>query len=139
MGVQVLDCTLRDGGYINNWEFGRRAIASILDKLEAGGIDIIECGFLTSRPRGEDCSLFHSPGDIAPLLPQRPRRAMFVAMIAMGEWELPPDQLPPRREGDIDGIRLTFHREEADRAFAWAGAMMAKGYQVFLQPVGTAF
>ena len=41
---------------------------------------------------------------------------MFVAMIAMGEWELPPDQLPPRREGDIDGIRLTFHREEADRA-----------------------
>lgn len=139
MGVQVLDCTLRDGGYINNWEFGRRAIASILDKLEAGGIDIIECGFLTSRPRGEDCSLFRSPGDIAPLLPQRPRRAMFVAMIAMGEWELPPDQLPPRREGDIDGIRLTFHREEADRAFAWAGAMMAKGYQVFLQPVGTAF
>ena len=139
MGVQVLDCTLRDGGYINNWEFGRRAIASILDKLEAGGIDIIECGFLTSRPRGEDCSLFRSPGDIAPLLPQRPRRAMFVAMIAMGEWELPPDQLPPRREGDIDGIRLTFHREEADRAFSWAGAIMAKGYQVFLQPVGTAF
>ena len=83
MGVQVLDCTLRDGGYVNNWEFGRRAIASILDKLEAGGIDIIECGFLTSRPRGEDCSLFRSPGDIAPLLPQRPRRAMFVAMIAM--------------------------------------------------------
>ena len=38
MGVQVLDCTLRDGGYINNWEFGRRAIASILDKLEAGGV-----------------------------------------------------------------------------------------------------
>ena len=62
MGVQVLDCTLRDGGYINNWEFGRRAIASILDKLEAGGIDIIECGFLTSRPRGEDCSLFRAHG-----------------------------------------------------------------------------
>mgnify|MGYP000588655809 CR=1 FL=1 len=66
MGVQVLDCTLRDGGYINNWEFGRRAIASILDKLEAGGIDIIECGFLTSRPRGEDCSLFHRPRGHSP-------------------------------------------------------------------------
>ena len=31
MGVQILDCTLRDGGYVNNWEFGRHAIASILD------------------------------------------------------------------------------------------------------------
>ena len=52
MGVQVLDCTLRDGGYINNWEFGKHTICSILDKLESSGIDIIECGFLTSRPRG---------------------------------------------------------------------------------------
>ena len=63
MGVQVLDCTLRDGGYINNWEFGRRAIASILDKLEAGGIDIIECGFLTSRPRGCGTGSSPPPGD----------------------------------------------------------------------------
>ena len=43
---------LRDGGYINNWEFGRHAMASILDKLEAAGIEIIECGFLTNRPPG---------------------------------------------------------------------------------------
>ena len=41
MGVQILDCTLRDGGYVNNWEFGRHAIASILDKLEAGGVDCL--------------------------------------------------------------------------------------------------
>lgn len=76
MGVQVLDCTLRDGGYINNWEFGRRAIASILDKLEAGGIEIIECGFLTSRPRGEDCSLSR-PGTLPPCCPAA--RRPFVA------------------------------------------------------------
>ena len=34
--VRVLDCTLRDGGYINNWEFGRHAIPSILKKLDQG-------------------------------------------------------------------------------------------------------
>lgn len=139
MGVQVLDCTLRDGGYINNWEFGKHTICSILDKLESSGIDIIECGFLTSRPRGEDCSLFGSPREIAPLLPQRKSNAMFVAMIAIGEKELPPDRLPAREPGSIHGIRLTFHREETEQAMAWAGAIMAKGYHVFLQPVGTAF
>lgn len=139
MGVQVLDCTLRDGGYINNWEFGKHVIHSILDKLESGGIDIIECGFLTSRPRDEDCSLFASPRAIAPLLPHRERKAMFVAMIAIGERELSPDKLPPKVSGDLEGIRLTFHREETDQAMEWAGAIMAKGYQVFMQPVGTAF
>ena len=71
MAVEVLDCTLRDGGYINNWEFGRHAMASILDKLEAAGIEIIECGFLTNRPRDEDCSLFAGPEAILPLLPRR--------------------------------------------------------------------
>ena len=139
MAVEVLDCTLRDGGYINNWEFGRHAIPSILKKLDQGGIDIIECGFLTGQSRGEDTTLFQSPEELVPLLPHREGGAMFVAMIALGEWELSPDRLPPRCPGGISGIRLTFHREEAEKAFSWAAALMDKGYQVFMQPVGTAF
>ena len=43
MSIQILDCTLRDGGYVNDWRFGRKTIASILDKLEQANIDIIEC------------------------------------------------------------------------------------------------
>ena len=70
MGVQILDCTLRDGGYVNNWEFGRHAIASILDKLEAGGVEIVECGFLTSRPRDEDCSLYGGADDLTLYTPK---------------------------------------------------------------------
>ena len=55
--VQVLDCTLRDGGYVNNWEFGKGVMRSVLEKLNGAGIDIVECGFLTSKPRGEGGSL----------------------------------------------------------------------------------
>lgn len=139
MAVQVLDCTLRDGGYVNNWEFGKQAIGSILEKLNGAGIDIVECGFLTSAPRGEDCSLFSDPRQIEPLLPQRGRQAMFVAMIAMGEGEISPDQLPLRQEGGLEGIRLTFHREDTERAICWAREIQQRGYRVFLQPVGTAF
>ena len=47
MAVAVLDCTLRDGGYVNNWEFGRHAIRSISQKLDQVGLYIIACGFLT--------------------------------------------------------------------------------------------
>ena len=139
MSVRLLDCTLRDGGYVNNWEFGRHTMAAILDKLDRAGIEIIECGFLTNRPRDGDCSLFGGPEAVLPLLPQRESQAMYVAMIAMGEKELPPSKLPPCGKTGITGIRLTFHREQADLAFAWAGAIMDKGYKVFLQPVGTAF
>ena len=39
----------------------------------------------------------------------------------------------------IEGIRLTFHKEEIEQAFEWARIIMEKGYEVFMQPVGTAF
>lgn len=41
MSIRVLDCTLRDGGYINDWRFGRKTIMSILDKLDQAHIDIL--------------------------------------------------------------------------------------------------
>ena len=72
---------------------GFKFLAEKKDKLEAAGIEIIECGFLTNRPRDEDCSLFAGPEAILPLLPRRKPQSQFVAMIAMGEKELSPDQL----------------------------------------------
>ena len=47
--VQVLDCTLRDGGYCNNWEFGFDNILKIISNLVKANVDIIECGFLTNK------------------------------------------------------------------------------------------
>ena len=47
--VQVLDCTLRDGGYCNQWKFGFDNTKKITKGLTDANIDIIECGFLTNR------------------------------------------------------------------------------------------
>ncbi len=139
MSIQILDCTLRDGGYVNDWRFGRRAILSILDKLEQANIDIIECGFLTRMVCDRECSLFHTISEIASVLPDRRRTSMYVAMIAIGEKELHPRDLAPYDGTSIDGIRLTFHKKEIDQAVEWGRLIMDKGYQVFMQPVGTAF
>ena len=43
--IKVLDCTLRDGGYVNNWNFGKSNIKKIIDNLNKSNVDIIECGF----------------------------------------------------------------------------------------------
>lgn len=139
MSIQILDCTLRDGGYVNDWRFGRKTILSILDKLESAHIDIIECGFLTRMVQDRDCSLFNSIEEVEGVLPQRERHSMYVAMIAIGEKELHPSELTPYDGKSIEGIRLTFHKEEIDQAFDWAQIIMDKGYKVFMQPVGTAF
>ena len=32
--VYLLDCTLRDGGYVNDWKFGRNNLVSIFERLD---------------------------------------------------------------------------------------------------------
>lgn len=132
--VSILDCTLRDGGYINNWNFGRKVIHSIIDKLCNSNIDIIECGFLTEKTMGEDYSLFNSVVQIKHLITNK--KAMYVAMIAIGEKEINPELLDECNGESIDGVRLTFHKHEIDKAITWANTLKKKGYKVFMQPVG---
>ena len=44
--VKLLDCTLRDGGYINDWHWGLGSARRIIQSLTRAGTDIVEVGFL---------------------------------------------------------------------------------------------
>ena len=43
--LKFLDCTLRDGGYYNNWDFSENLINRYLDVMSNSLIDIVEIGF----------------------------------------------------------------------------------------------
>jgi 4-hydroxy 2-oxovalerate aldolase len=47
--LTLLDCTLRDGGYINGHNFSPQQIETILAKLIASGVDVIELGYFRRR------------------------------------------------------------------------------------------
>ena len=43
--LKILDCTLRDGGYYNNWFFNKDLVHSYLSCCKKSKIDIVELGF----------------------------------------------------------------------------------------------
>ena len=43
--LKILDCTLRDGGYYNNWDFSKELINEYLQAMSAAKIDYVEIGF----------------------------------------------------------------------------------------------
>ena len=43
--INFLDCTLRDGGYYNNWKFSRSLVKSYFKNIELLGIKNVEVGF----------------------------------------------------------------------------------------------
>ena len=59
--IKILDCTLRDGGYINNWGFSTQATKEIITSLIDAKIDIVECGFVSQKKgNGLNSTLFKS-------------------------------------------------------------------------------
>jgi len=47
--ITYLDCTFRDGGYYNNWDFSRQKAKEIIDSLNKAKVDIIEVGYKSKR------------------------------------------------------------------------------------------
>jgi 4-hydroxy 2-oxovalerate aldolase len=133
--VRILDCTLRDGGYINNWDFGNWTIRSVVTRLDSAGIDIIECGFLDSRVEyDKDRSIYPTmPSVTETLANSLPKRALLVAMIDYGTFKQ--ELLIPKSESILDGIRLIFKKEDVDDALNYAREIKRLGYQLFLNPV----
>ena len=43
--INLLDCTLRDGGYYNNWDFSKDLIQDYILSLNETGVEYIELGF----------------------------------------------------------------------------------------------
>ncbi len=43
----ILDCTLRDGGYYNDWDYSFDLVKRYVDAMAAAKIDIVELGFRT--------------------------------------------------------------------------------------------
>ena len=45
ISLNLLDCTLRDGGYYNNWDFSEKLIQNYLVNLSRTRIKYVEIGF----------------------------------------------------------------------------------------------
>ena len=87
--VTILDCTLRDGGYCNDWKFGKNNIRRIVDGLTAANVDYIECGFLTNRQEYDsDRTKYTHLSQISKLLPNRDRKKMHLVMVNYGEYDV---------------------------------------------------
>ena len=69
MSIQLLDCTLRDGGYYNAWDFPLDVIADYLIAMQAAGVDIVELGFRSLKNDGFKGACAYTTDDFVRSLP----------------------------------------------------------------------
>lgn len=135
--VKILDCTLRDGGYINNWEFGENTIKAIISKLIQSKVDIIECGFLINKHFNNNFSRFDSISKPLSVIGENIKKSLFVVMLDVGDGDIDLDKIADSSEMSIAGIRLSFNHNNIEKAIKIAQKIKTKGYKIFLQPMKT--
>ncbi len=133
--IKLLDCTLRDGGYVNDWEFGHSNLISVLERLVNAKVDIIEVGFLDQR-RAFDINrsimpateyVEHIYGRI------NKKDTLIVGMIDFGTCDI--SNIQPCSDSYLDGIRVIFKKHLMHEAIEFCGQIKALGYKVFTQAV----
>lgn len=139
MKINILDCTLRDGGYVNNWAFDDKDSFKTIQKLINANIEIVECGFL-DKENGKDknCTRFKYMKDLENLVKNIDIKdtQMLVAMIEYTKYDI--DSLPElTKDSKIKGIRFSFRKSDFQKALLEMPKIKAKGYELFIQPIST--
>lgn len=133
--IKLLDCTLRDGGYVNDWEFGHDTLVSVFERISSANIDFIELGFLDDRrmfdinrsimPNTECMSKIYGTS--------LPDNTELVGMIDFGTCAL--SNIQPKENTILDGIRVIFKKHLRVEALQFCKDLKDLGYKVFTQAV----
>lgn len=136
MSIKILDCTLRDGGYINDWNFTNNQIKNVITALNDSQVDIIECGYLNDKKgKDVDSTLFSRIDTADKLINSCNIKSQKVLMINFGDFNI--DNLPSKYTNNIDGIRLAFHKKDLKLALEASKKIIELGYKLYFQPMIT--
>ncbi|HNX22228.1 MAG TPA: pyruvate carboxyltransferase, partial [Bacteroidales bacterium] len=133
--IKLLDCTLRDGGYINDWNFGNETLINVFERIVSSGIDFIEVGFLDDRrafdinrsimPHSDSVEKIYGGLD--------KKQTEVVGMIDFGTCKI--ENIQPCASCFLDGIRVIFKKQIMKEALAFCQQIKDLGYKVFAQLV----
>jgi len=135
--VKLLDCTIRDGGYVNNWNFDKKLVREVYKALSKSGIDIVEIGFRGTEKyfdrRKYGLWRFSEEKDIREVIEgiKGPKLAL---MADFGKIEL--SDFCNREDSVISLIRLAAHKDKIEDAIKLLENIKGKGYEVSLQAMG---
>lgn len=133
--IKLLDCTLRDGGYITNWYFGRNNILRIVNDLTKANLDFIEVGYLNKDISDIEKSIFQTIALASEVIPKNHKNSIFLAMADVDQFL--PTNITPYKPGYIDGIRVVFYKHQIEKALEMCKCVADSGYKLFVQPMVT--
>lgn len=135
--MKLLDCTLRDGGYYNSWQFESTVVVEYLVAMDAAGADIVELGLRSLKNSGFKGACAYTTDDYLKnlLIPSRLTVGVMVnasELIGLESMESALELLFPATasESPVDLVRIACHVHELGDALEAVSWLKDKGYLV---------
>lgn len=135
----ILDCTLRDGGYYNAWDFSTKLIQDYLIAMKAAQIDVVELGFRFLKNQGFKGPCAYTTDDFLRSL-DIPQGLIVGVMINGADLctELGRDQALERlfpetaATSPVQLVRIAYHFHERNTVLPAAQWLSNRGFRVGL-------
>ena len=130
--VKVLDCTVRDGGLMNNCRFDDVFVKAIYDTCVASGVDYMEIGYkgaqrmYSSQEYG--CWKFCSEEDVQRIVGDKPSSVKLSVMADVDRTDYNTD-IPVKAESVISLYRVATYIHQIPAAVEMIQALHDKGYE----------
>ena len=133
--LKVLDCTIRDGGLINNHQFTDEVVRAVYDACVAAGLDYMEIGYKNSARTfsKEDFGDWRhcDEQDMRRVVKDHDAEQTGLKLTAMADagksdWQ---KQIGPRDESVLDMIRVAFYANQVSEAVEMLNHCHEMGYE----------
>ncbi len=132
--LMLLDCTLRDGGYVNEWKWGFNTARDIIQALVKAKVDVVEVGFLRNVDEyNPNISVCNRIEELNRLLPENTGNTMFSGMAMRSNYDI--DKLSQYSGVGIEMIRITAHDYDIEEGMDFAKEVKEKGYKLSINPI----
>ena len=132
--VTVVDCTVRDGGLINKWQFPDELVRRIFQAINASGIEYMEIGYRASEkmfpPDEYGPWRFSKDEKIREIIGDTPLNTKLGVMVDIGRVE--PEDLLPAEESPLSFVRVATYLKDIEKAISLANLITEKGYESFI-------
>jgi 4-hydroxy 2-oxovalerate aldolase len=135
--IKVLDCTIRDGGLINNYQFSEKFVKAVYAAICDSGVDIIEMGkkLVESEdyPRSKYGEWNYCDDDLVKRIVESyagKSQPKIAVMFDIGRIDI--NALKDKKDSPIDMIRTACYVKQIDKALDVVKRSKDKGYETTL-------
>jgi 4-hydroxy 2-oxovalerate aldolase len=129
--IKVLDCTIRDGGLINEHLFEDKFVRAVYKAVAAAGVDYIELGYRASEKYFSSDKYgkakFCSEDFLRKVTEGIESNTKISAMVDIGRVD--PEDIPEKKDSVVDMMRVACYVKDIDKAIDLVNHCAEKGYE----------